>query len=99
MSEFKQLRCLEALLKYQNNFSEIVIWLEKSHLITASDVIRLKNFKEIERGVELTRLLNDLESNENVQMIDYLWNYLPKEQIRITIVTKAEVKDFTYGME
>ena len=35
--------------------------------------------------------------SEMISLIDFEWNVLPKEQIRVTIVTHNNSKEFTFG--
>ena len=81
MATYNRLSCISRLLELENNYLEIVNWLIVNKLISKDRNLYLQTLKAENRGVELLRTFRDLESNdEDVQMVDYLWNlYLKKK--------------------
>ena len=50
-----------------------------------------------ERAEYIYSVLNQAVEDEKLQLLDFEWNLLPKEVIRIMCVTALEKKVFTYG--
>lgn len=101
MARYKKLEMINTLMGYkQEFFNDIVSWLEAEKIIHKTEAVSLRITEDYNKAGELLRLLKKLESDhDDIQMIDYMWNVIPVEQIRLTIITRAEEKNYTYGME
>ena len=94
-----KLKCLQRLTNKTNCEKEITEWLVSEKLLSVSEEKSIYLNKSISLiNVEIHNVLSGLLREERVQLLDYTWNILPVEQIRITIVSDKEKREFTYGV-
>jgi len=94
-----KLECLQRLSKKTSCLREMTGFLVQEKLINRTQektIYTNKNSQLIIR--EVHNLLTSLLDEEEVQLVDYMWNILPVEQIRITIVSDNEKREFTFGI-
>lgn len=94
-----KLECLQRLAQKTQCEKVITEWMVSERLITKDD----ENAIFVNKGEnliihEIHILLGTLLATEKVQLVDYMWNILPVEQIRITLVSDNEKREFTYGI-
>ena len=94
-----ELECLQRLIKKTNCQQEITDWLIAEKLISKDAATAIyANKSHVKIIYEIHKTLQSLRDNERVQLLDYVWNILPVEQIRITIVSDNERHEFTHGI-
>jgi hypothetical protein len=49
-------------------------------------------------STRIASLLHELAQAEKIQLLSYEWTLLPKELLRLTIVTDSDKKEFTYSV-
>jgi hypothetical protein len=94
-----ELQCLQRLIEKTNCQQEITEWLVTEKLLTKdAEKAIYANKSHTNIIYEIHKVLQSLRDNERVQLLDYVWNILPVEQIRITIVSDNERHEFTHGI-
>lgn len=91
----KRIDCISRLLKINDVYSDICMWLIEQKIITRTEAEGPTRDQEkseflyfsFKKGVDMETLI----------LLDYEWSILPLEQIKITCVTEREKKEFTYG--
>jgi hypothetical protein len=75
---------------------DLLDWMVESKLIDKSAIVDCKSNLTT---AELAYLaLNKAAQNDKVMLLDYEWAILPREYIKITVVTDREKKEFTYNL-
>ena len=75
--------------------NEILGFLLLEKIITVDTIASVN--KSPTPSKELQILLYDLQKTEKFQLLEYVWEVLPKEHISIMIVTDNVKKEFTYS--
>ena len=92
----KKIQCLDELFTKLDCRVEVLQFLKDEKLITDDVMASTLNEIHTSHSSRVFTILNELQNNDNVQLIDYEWTILPKQFIRLTIVTDRTKKDFTY---
>jgi hypothetical protein len=94
-----ELECLQRLIVKTSCQQDITAWLVAEKLLTKeAEKAIYANKSQINVIYEIHKTLQSLRENDKVQLLDYMWNILPVEQIRITIVSDNERCEFTHGI-
>lgn len=89
------IKCLERLNDLTGAMSEILGFLLSEKLISREEI---KGIMESSDRVKMTSAkLAALQSEDKLQLLEYEWQLLPIERIKITIITDRSSKEFTYG--
>ena len=86
---------LRFMEKSESFYSEILEFLIEERLMKKEERVGLD--RPTERAKFLVDRLEFLLREEKVMLVDWEWNILPVERIRLLIVTDSLQKDFTYG--
>ena len=89
-----RVRCIIRYLEL-NGYSEIVEYLLTNKLAVESDAKAAIHPQE--RAEFIFNSLKKGEADEKLLLIDFEWNILPIEQVKITCVSTRESRQFTYG--
>lgn len=92
----KKIQCLDTLFDKLRCRVEIFEFLRDEKLIADDDMQRVLNEMHNTHATHLFNILETLQREDNVQLVDYEWTLLPKELIKLTIVTSNTKKEFTY---
>jgi hypothetical protein len=92
----KKIECIKRLIKKNNAYLEICEWLLERKLIT--DLQIESHTRLDERAQLIFNILEEAVERPDFQMIDWEWQVLPLELIKITCITETEVKVFSYGL-
>ncbi len=91
----KEIECLARLSDLTGALSDILGFLLSEQIIKA-DVI--KGIMASSDHPKLTQaLLRSLQTENKIQLLEYEWNVLPVERIKIVIVTDRNSKEFSYN--
>lgn len=91
----RQIECLSRLDYLSGSKNEILGFLLLEKIITVDTIASVN--KSPTPSKELQILLYDLQKTEKFQLLEYVWEVLPKEHISIMIVTDSVKKEFTYS--
>jgi hypothetical protein len=91
-----KIECIKRLMKLDHHH-ELMQWMIESKLVT-SDSLRANSKSEQHMSELIYSTLKKASDNETIILLDYEWTILPKEYIKIIIVTEKESTSFTYGL-
>lgn len=91
-----KVNCLDRMFKIAYNMGELVNFLYDEKLISVSDLEEVGKSPEKAKLVYL--ILEKLKSDGKLLLLDYEWTILPVERIKVSIVTEAIAKEFTYRL-
>lgn len=92
----KKIECLKELFTKLNCRVEILQFLKDEKIINDDTMAGILSELHLQHPTLVFTLLQDIQSNERVQLVNYEWTILPKEFIQLTIVTDTARKEFTY---
>ena len=81
----REVECLQHLHNHTPVFEEIIQFLGKEYLLTAEELKAIRTSPE--KAKLLQGHLAHLSQNRTLQLLEYVWEILPVERIRITIVS------------
>lgn len=87
--------CLQRLQEMTNQLGDILVFLKQENLIDEQKIKSVTTSPEYPK--ELQVILRDLQVRQKFQLLEYEWNLLPVENIRIFIVTDRDQKEFIYN--
>ena len=90
----RKVRCLDRLMKLSNCFSEFAAVLVEDKVLTQQEILTVYDAKF---GQYYYELLERAVKAEKLDVLDYEWQVLPFERIRLTIVTPRRHKEFIYS--
>lgn len=97
MSRKNEIDCLIKLNNKVNCFADMIDFLSNEKIISRNEVAGLVNAQKLELPYELHRILKHALKEELLQLLDYQWEILPQEKIRVSIITKQTHKDFAWN--
>ena len=89
-----KIECLLKMVSEQDQYAEIIEWIVHHKLGNSVEIRALTRDNEKAEFVYST--LRKAEKDEYIVLLDFEWQRLPIEYIKITIVTENESKEFTY---
>ena len=90
----REAECLERLHALSPIYDEILAFLNQEQFITA-DLIKTIRMA-LDRHKLLQTILADLAKDRKLQLLEYEWNLLPVETIKVLIVTATSHKEFVF---
>jgi hypothetical protein len=78
-----------------DSHTEMIDWLKESKLIPNNSFSN--NSTQLMAEFLYLSLLKATQE-EKIQLLDFEWAMLPREYIKITIVTEKEKREFTYNL-
>lgn len=94
----KKIECIEYLFKKLKCRSEILQFLVDENLLTSQEMAGILHDPHHTHSSAFFSLLSGLQKEEKIQLVDYEWTVLPKEFVKLTIVTMSAKKEFTYSV-
>jgi hypothetical protein len=91
-----EIECLERYAELMGGVEEIFVFLSLEKLVTREEMLRVKG-NDAALCKALSTILRDLRLKDKVQMLEYEWQILPVERIKITVVTDTAKKEFAYN--
>lgn len=90
-----RIECLNRYGTMTNGLEDILEFLLSERLISEMDIKGVKQSSSVAKELEIK--LNELKHKSKLQLLEYEWNLLPVERIKIYIVTDRSSKEFTYN--
>lgn len=91
----KEIQCLQRLQDLTGQLEDILQYLKLENLV---DDNQLKTVRlSADHAKEVQQILRNLKVREKVQMLEYEWHVLPVENIRISIITDRNHKEFIFN--
>jgi hypothetical protein len=91
----REIMCLQRLQETTNQLGDILVFLKQENLIDEQKIKAIATSPEYPK--ELQGILRDLQVRQKFQLLEFEWNLLPVENIRIYIVTDRNQKEFVYN--
>lgn len=91
----RQIDCLERLQSLTGQLEEILQFLKLEGLVDDNQMRSVKNSADHAKEVQL--ILRDLQVRQKLQLLEYEWSVLPVENIKITIITDRDSREFIYN--
>jgi len=92
----RKINCiLRFMEKSDSIYSELMTFLVEERLMKIEEQVDID--RPAERAKFIVNKLDKLLKEEKIMLVDWEWNILPVERIRLLIVTDSMQKDFTYG--
>lgn len=83
---FDTLKCRNDILQY----------LKDEKIIDDNLMQAILHEHHTQHATRIAGMLDELQRAEKLQLVDYEWQILPKELVKLTLVSKTSKKDFTY---
>ena len=93
----KKMQCIAKLIE-QGMYSEFVEYINDNKLDKNNDIFILGSSNMTNKAKLVYGILEEAAKDEKLMLLDYEWQYLPHEYIKITCVAeRTGKKEFTYG--
>lgn len=89
---------LDRLFKVLQCRVEILRFLRDEKLITDDVMQNILHDQHQTHSTKIAMMLEELVQAEKLQLVDYEWTILPKELLKLTIVSAEAKKEFTYSV-
>ena len=94
----KKIEFLDRLFKVLHCRNDILEYLKVQKLIDDNTMQALLHEQHTTHSTRIAGLLEGLVAEERVQLVSYEWTVLPKELMKLTIVTDTDKKEFVYSV-
>jgi len=88
----REIECLKRLQQLSPVFEELIAFFVQEHLITKEELLVYRDSSDQEKFLQSK--LATLSENRKIQLLEYEWNILPVERIKVSIVTDNGFKEF-----
>jgi hypothetical protein len=96
MSISNKIQCLKRMIETDSHH-EMIEWLKDYKFITENSVVS-NSKSSLALSEVLFLALSNAVKEEKIHLLDYEWTLLPREYIKITIISEREQKEFTYNL-
>jgi sulfur carrier protein ThiS len=94
----KKIEFLDRMFKVLHCRNDILEHLKLQKLITDDVMQGILHDAHQTHSTRIAGLLDELASTDKVQLVSYEWTILPKELMKLTIVTDSDKKEFVYSV-
>ena len=91
----KQTECLKRLQELTTSQDEILAFLLAESVISKEEITAIK--RSPDQAKTLQAHLAMISSTNKVQLVEYEWQFLPIERLKVLIVTDRNSKEFSYN--
>ena len=91
----KEIECLQKLDELTSCYDELLEFLQSEKLLTREESRAIRSSADIAKMIH-TKLLV-LSKTDKLQLLEFMWEVLPIERIKITIITDRMTKELAYG--
>lgn len=84
--------CLERLQALSNGVDDLLAFLVDEKIVSAEQFTSL-----VRSSTKYRELAVILKGSDKIQLLEYEWQILPTERVKITIVTEQAQKIVSYG--
>lgn len=92
----REIECLLRLQETTSQLEEILLFLKNEDLISDNEVRTVRQSSDHPKDVQ--SLLKRLKTDGKFQLLEYQWEILPVERIKILIITDRTQKEFCYNV-
>ncbi len=94
----KEAEFLEKMFQVLHNKEEILQFLKDEKLITKDTVSAILLEHTNTHASSIAKTLHELQVSDDLQLVSYNWTLLPREIMRLTLVSMEAKKDFLYSV-
>lgn len=94
----KKIEFLDRMFKLLKCRQEILDFLKGEKLITDDVAQLILHDHHQTHSTKIVSLLEELQTKDDLQLVDYEWTILPKELMKLTLVSKSARKEFVYSV-
>lgn len=94
----KKIECLNRLFDLIKCRTDILQFLKEEKIISDDLMQSILHEHHTQHAPRIATLLDELASKDQLQLVDYEWAILPKEVVKLTLVSKSNKKDFSYSV-
>lgn len=91
----KEIECLKRLHEMSSQLGDILLFLKQELLIDDNQIKTIK--EQADHPKEVQSILKKLQTSGKLQMLEYTWEVLPTENIKIHIITDRNSKEFVFN--
>lgn len=91
----KEIECIARLNELSSCIDEMLAFMLLESLITKEEIAAVK--RSPDQAKSLQAHLAAVSSSNKIQLLEYQWDYLPVERLKILIVTDRNQKEFSYN--
>lgn len=91
----REIECLNRLQTTTHQLDDILIFLKQEDLIDDNVIKSTK--QSTDHAKEIYLILKNLQSKNRLQLLEYEWNILPVENIKISIITDRNQAEFVFN--
>lgn len=93
----KKIQCIAKLLEF-GMFGEFKEYILDNRLVTKEYFMTFGTSNIINKAKFLYNILHESAKEEKLMLVDYEWQFLPHEYIKVTCISEQTgKKEFTYG--
>ena len=92
----RKIKCMERLIELLHCKAEIVQFLKDEKVISDDEMQTILHRNHTTHSTLITGLLDDCVKTDKLQLVDYEWSILPKELVKLTIVSKNAKKEWVF---
>ena len=78
--------------------NDVLQFLKEEKLIDDNLMQAVLHEHHTQHAPRIAGMLDELQRADKLQLVDYEWQILPKELVKLTLVSKTSKKDFTYSV-
>lgn len=95
MSIRAEVDCLERYARLSNSLEDIMVFLLEEKIATPDEIKSVRSSADAPRSLQ--SLMYRIKGEGRIQLLEYNWEVLPVERIKIVIVTDRNSKEFVYN--
>lgn len=92
----KKVECITRFIHLSSSIDNIKSFLVDEKIVNEETFVPVNTIQAFAELIYL--VLSKALQEDKITLVDYEWTLLPKEQIKITIVTPTAHKIFSYGL-
>ena len=94
----KKVECLNRLFDTLKCRSDILDYLKEEKLISDDVAQGILHDNHTQHASKIASILEELARADKLQLVDYEWTILPKELVKLTLVSRNNKKEFAYSV-
>lgn len=94
----KKIDMLNKLFDYLKCRNDILQFLKDEKIIDDNLMQNILHEHHTQHATRIAGMLDELQRADKLQLVDYEWQILPKELVKLTLISKNSKKDFTYSV-
>lgn len=94
----KKVDCLNRLFDTLKCRIDLLDYLKEEKLITDDVAQNVLHENHTQHATRIASILEELAKTDKLQLVDYEWTILPKELVKLTLVSRNNKKEFIYSV-